>query len=121
MCVSIKTLLQGVLNTFVVFLSRIIGHIIDRTVFKTRSGHGPAFWIVSIVCQIVLGLLATIIMMWFSRYREFRADAGGAALAGSTLCWLDRQKTQMTDEKQRQDEEQLWPVDRAVVGVPVSR
>ena len=76
------TLLQGVLNTFVVFLSRIIGHVVDRSVFNVKSGHGPAYWIVSIVAQIVLGLLATMIMMWFSRYREFRADAGGAALAG---------------------------------------
>ncbi|MBA6392169.1 protease HtpX [Colwellia sp. BRX10-3] len=76
------TLLQGVLNTFVVFLSRIIGHVVDRAVFNVKSGHGPAYWIVSIVAQMVLGLLATMIMMWFSRYREFRADEGGASLAG---------------------------------------
>jgi heat shock protein HtpX len=76
------TLLQGVLNTFVVFLSRIIGHVVDRNVFNVKSGHGPAFWIVSMVSQLVLGLLATMIMMWFSRYREFRADEGGANLAG---------------------------------------
>lgn len=76
------TLLQGVLNTFVVFLSRIIGHVVDRHVFNVKSGHGPAFWIVSLISQLVLGLLATMIMMWFSRYREFRADEGGARLAG---------------------------------------
>ena len=76
------TLIQGVVNTFVVFLSRIIGHVVDRVVFKVERGHGPAFWIVSIVSQIVLGILASMIVMWFSRYREFKADAGGASLAG---------------------------------------
>ena len=75
-------LIQGVVNTFVIFLSRIIGTIVDRTVFKTERGHGPAFWITSIIAQLVLGILASIIVMWFSRRREFRADAGGAALAG---------------------------------------
>jgi heat shock protein HtpX len=76
------TLLQGVLNTFVMFLSRIIGHVVDRNVFNVKSGHRPAFWIVSLVSQLILSLLATMIMMWFSRYREFRADEGGASLAG---------------------------------------
>jgi Zn-dependent protease with chaperone function len=76
------TLIQGVVNTFVVFLSRVVGHVIDRAVFKTEEGHGPAFFIVSIVSQIALGFLAQIIVMWFSRYREYRADAGGAQLAG---------------------------------------
>jgi heat shock protein HtpX len=76
------TLIQGVVNTFVIFLSRVIGHTVDRVVFKTEEGHGPAFMITSIVAQLVLGLLATIIVMWFSRQREFRADAGGASLAG---------------------------------------
>lgn len=75
-------LIQGVVNTFVIFLSRIIGNIVDKTVFKTERGHGPAFWITSIIAQLVLGILASIIVMWFSRRREFRADAGGAALAG---------------------------------------
>ena len=76
------TLIQGVINTFVVFLSRIIGHFVDRVVFKVESGHGPAFWITSLVTQFVLGILASIIVMWFSRWREYRADAGGAGLAG---------------------------------------
>lgn len=76
------TLLQGVLNTLVMFLSRIIGHVVDRNVFNVKSGHRPAFWIVSLVSQLILSLLATMIMMWFSRYREFRADEGGASLAG---------------------------------------
>ena len=76
------TLIQGVVNTFVVFLSRVIGHVVDRVVFKVERGHGPAFWIVSIVAQIILGIFASMIVMWFSRYREFRADEGGAKLAG---------------------------------------
>ena len=75
-------LIQGVVNTFVVFLARVIGDTVDRTIFKTESGHGPAFWITTIVAEIVLGVLASIIVMWFSRQREFRADAGGARLAG---------------------------------------
>ncbi|MDH5612361.1 MAG: protease HtpX [Gammaproteobacteria bacterium] len=74
-------LIQGVVNTFVIFLSRIIGHVVDKAVFKTRDGHGPAFWITSIFAQVVLGILASMITMWFSRQREFRADAGAAGLA----------------------------------------
>ena len=75
-------LIQGVINTFVIFLARVIGHVVDRVVFKTERGHGPAFWITTIVAEIVLAILASIIVMWFSRRREFRADAGGASLAG---------------------------------------
>jgi len=76
------TLIQGVVNTFVVFLSRVIGYTVDRVVFKTERGHGPAFMITTIIAQLVLGILASMIVMWFSRRREFRADAGGAQLAG---------------------------------------
>ena len=75
-------LIQGVVNTFVIFLSRVIGHLVDRVVFKTERGHGPAFWVTAIVAELVLGILASIIVFWFSRRREFRADAGGARLAG---------------------------------------
>jgi heat shock protein HtpX len=75
-------LIQGVVNTFVIFLSRVIGHVVDRVVFKTERGHGPAFWITAIVAQLVLGILASLIVFWFSRQREFRADSGGARLAG---------------------------------------
>lgn len=75
-------LLQGVVNTFVIFLSRIIGHVVDRVVFKTERGYGPAYFITSIVAQIFLSILASMIVMWFSRRREFRADSGGANLAG---------------------------------------
>jgi heat shock protein HtpX len=76
------TLIQGVVNTFVIFLSRIIGNLVDKAIFKTERGHGPAFWITSIIAELVLGILALVIVRWFSRYREFRADAGGASLAG---------------------------------------
>jgi heat shock protein HtpX len=75
-------LLQGVLNTFVIFFSRVIGILIDRVVFRIERGIGPGFWIGSIVAEIVLGILAAIIACWFSRRREYRADAGGADLAG---------------------------------------
>src|SRR5262245_21227243 len=76
------TLIQGVVNTFVIFLSRVIGFVVDRVVFRTERGHGPAFLITIIAAQLVLGILASMIVMWFSRYREFRADAGGAKLEG---------------------------------------
>jgi len=75
-------LIQGVVNTFVIFLSRVVGHLVDRVVFKTERGQGPAFFVTSIIAQLVLGILASIIVMWFSRRREFRADRGGAQLAG---------------------------------------
>ncbi len=75
-------LIQGVVNTFVIFLSRVVGFLVDRMLFKTERGYGPGFFITSIVAQIVLGILASTIVMWFSRQREFRADAGGAKLAG---------------------------------------
>jgi heat shock protein HtpX len=76
------TLLQGIVNTFVVFLSRVIGFLVDRLVFRTERGHGPGFLIASLVSQVLLGILASMIVMWFSRRREFRADVGGAQLAG---------------------------------------
>jgi len=77
------TLIQGVVNTFVVFLSRVVGFFIDRAVFRNQEGHGPGFFITVLVCQIVFGLLASIIVAWFSRQREFRADAGSAAYLGT--------------------------------------
>lgn len=76
-------LLQGVVNTFVIFLSRVVGHLVDRLVFKTERGHGPAFWITSIIAELVLAVLASVIVMWFSRRREFRADAGAAKMVGA--------------------------------------
>ncbi len=76
------TLIQGVVNTFVIFLSRVIGFVVDRVVFRTERGLGPGYWISALFAQLVLGILATTIVMWFSRQREYRADAGGARLAG---------------------------------------
>jgi heat shock protein HtpX len=75
-------LIQGVVNTFVIFLSRIIGNLIDRTFFRSEDGRGPAYFISVIASEIVLGILASLIVLWFSRQREFRADRGGAKLAG---------------------------------------
>ena len=75
-------LIQGVVNTFVIFFARVVGHVVDRVVFKTERGQGPAFFVTYIAAELVLGILASIIVMWFSRQREFRADAGGARLAG---------------------------------------
>ncbi|MBK1703149.1 protease HtpX [Halochromatium glycolicum] len=75
-------LIQGVVNTFVVFLARVIGHTVDRVVFKNEEGYGIGYFVVSIVAEILLSILASMIVMWFSRFREYRADAGGARLAG---------------------------------------
>jgi heat shock protein HtpX len=75
-------LIQGVVNTFVIFLSRVVGHFVDRVVFKTERGHGPAFYITSIIAQLVFGIIASVLVLYFSRQREFRADAGAARLAG---------------------------------------
>jgi len=77
------TLIQGVVNTFVVFLARVVGFAIDRAVFRTERGIGPGYYITVIVCQIVFSILASMIVMYFSRRREFRADAGSAQLLGS--------------------------------------
>jgi heat shock protein HtpX len=76
------SLLQGVVNTFVYFLSRVVGVLVDRVVFKVERGHGPGYLVTVIVAQLVLGILSSAIVMWFSRRREFRADRGGAELAG---------------------------------------
>jgi heat shock protein HtpX len=104
------TLIQGVVNTFVVFLSRIIGHLVDRLVFKVERGHGPAFWIVSLAAQFILGILASIIVMWFSRWREYRADAGGASLAG-------RQKMISALRRLQQAQGQPLPDEMAAFGI----
>jgi heat shock protein HtpX len=94
------TLIQGVLNTFVIFLSRIVGFFVDRVLFKTQRGFGPGYFITSIVAQILLGILASMIVMAFSRRREFRADAGGASLAGraSMIAALERLGSQTPAE-----------------------
>jgi heat shock protein HtpX len=77
------TLIQGVVNTFVIFLARVVGYFVDRVVFKTERGVGMGYYITVFACEILFGVLASIIVAWFSRYREFRADAGSAALEGT--------------------------------------
>jgi heat shock protein HtpX len=76
------TLVQGIVNTFVVFFSRVVGYFIDRVIFKNANGHGIGFWVGMIISQIVFGALASMVVAYFSRIREFRADSGGAHLAG---------------------------------------
>ena len=98
------TLIQGVVNTFVFVASRLIGSVVDRVVFRNENGHGPAFWIMTIVAELVLAFLATMLVMWFSRQREFRADHGGASLAGrqnmiSALQALGRAHTESLPDK----------------------
>jgi len=90
------TLIQGVVNTFVMFLSRVIGYTVDKVVFKTERGTGPAFFVTMIIAELVLGVLASIIVMWFSRQREFRADAGAAKLSGRNkmIAALERLQAQ---------------------------
>ncbi|SFP86941.1 Heat shock protein. Metallo peptidase. MEROPS family M48B [Nitrosomonas cryotolerans] len=92
-------LIQGVVNTFVIFLSRVVGHMVDRVIFKTEQGHGPAFWVTAIIAELVLGVLASAIVMWFSRAREFRADAGGASLAGRHKMIAALRRLQSTSEQ----------------------
>jgi len=90
------TLIQGVVNTFVLFFSRVIGYTVDKVVFKTREGTGPAFFITMIISELLLGVLASIVVMWFSRQREYRADFGGGQLAGNQkmIAALKRLKAQ---------------------------
>ena len=88
------TLIQGVINTFVIFLSRVLGHLVDKLVFRTERGQGPAYVVTFIAAELVLGVLASMIVMWFARRREYRADAGAAALAGRAkmIAALERLK-----------------------------
>ncbi|MCP3852333.1 MAG: protease HtpX [Gammaproteobacteria bacterium] len=91
-------LIQGVVNTFVMFFSTVIGHLVDRIVFKTERGHGPAYYITSIIAQLLLSVLASMIVMWFSRRREFRADQGGADLAGRQKMIASLRRLQQAHE-----------------------
>ncbi len=95
------TLIQGVLNTFVIFFARIIGNIIDKAVFRSDNerGGGMASFFITMFVQMVLGVLASIIVMWFSRQREFRADAGGASFAGrdNMIAALERLKSGVSE------------------------
>ena len=103
-------LIQGVVNTFVIFLSRVIGHLVDRVVFKTQRGHGPAFWITAIIAELILGVLASMIVMWFSRQREYRADSGGAALS-------DRNKMIAALQRLGGQQQQALPDQMAAFGI----
>ena len=116
------TLIQGVVNTFVVFLSRIVGHVVDRVILKNERGHGVGYFVTVMVAQIVLSILASVIVMYFSRKREFIADTGGADLAGhqnmiSALKRLAQKEPEALpeqlaafgiDEKPKKSIAQLW-------------
>jgi len=93
------TLIQGVLNTFVIFLSRAIGYFVDRVVLKNQEGPGLGYFLTHIVLEILFGILASIVVMWFSRQREFRADAGGARLAGRGKMIAALQRLQSLQEE----------------------
>jgi heat shock protein HtpX len=93
------TLVQGVLNTFVLFLSRIVGFFVDRVLLKNERGQGPGFFIATMVAQVVLGVLASMVVAWFSRQREFRADAGGAELAGRSKMIAALERLKMNHEQ----------------------
>ncbi|MCH8497564.1 MAG: protease HtpX [Marinobacter sp.] len=108
------TLIQGVVNTFVIFASRVIGSVVDRVVFKNNNGHGIAFFLVSMVAQVVLGILASTIVFWFSRRREFRADIAGAQLAGTgaMISALQRLKAESEVPDQMPDTLQAFGINR---------
>jgi len=108
------TLIQGVVNTFVIFVSRVIGSFVDRVIFKNENGHGLGFMVVSIVAEIVLGILASTIVFWFSRRREFRADIAGAQLAGRSamINALARLKQESEVPDQMPDTLQAFGINR---------
>jgi len=105
-------LLQGVLNTFVIFISRVIGTFVDRVVFKNERGFGIGYFVVSIIAELILGVFAAMIAAWFSRRREFRADAGGAQLAGKQKMIAALQRLQ-----QNQEETSAMPGELAAFGI----
>jgi heat shock protein HtpX len=92
------TLIQGVVNTFVIFLARVVGYFVDRVLLKNEEGVGIGYFVTTIVAEIVLAILASIIVMWFSRHREFRADAGGASLAGRDRMIAALQRLKLNHE-----------------------
>ena len=103
-------LIQGVVNTFVIFLSRIVGHFVDRVILKNEQGHGLGYFVTTIVAQIVFGILASVVVLWFSRQREFRADAGAAQLAG-------REKMIAALEKLKKGVQEPLPDQMAALGI----
>jgi heat shock protein HtpX len=104
------TLIQGVVNTFVIFLSRIVGNVVDRSMSRDSDGRGIAYFVTVMVSQLVLGILASMIVMWFSRWREFRADAGGARLAG-------RERMIAALERLRAAHDQPFPAQLSAFGI----
>ena len=92
------TLIQGVVNTFVIFIARVVGYFVDRVLLKNEEGVGIGYFVTTIVAEIVLAVLASIIVMWFSRQREFRADAGGASLAGRDRMIAALQRLKLNHE-----------------------
>lgn len=115
------TLIQGVVNTFVIFLSRVIGYTVDRVVFKTERGHGPAFIVTVIIAQLVLGILASMIVMWFSRYREFRADAGGAQLAGRSAMIAALERLRQRHSEPLPDQMAAFGINNSRVAAGIQR
>ena len=107
-------LIQGVVNTFVIFAARVIGSVVDRVVFRNEGGHGIGFFVVSIIAEIVLGILASTIVFWFSRRREFRADIAGAQLAGRSamISALARLKQESEVPDQMPDSLQAFGINR---------
>ncbi|MBM9537553.1 protease HtpX [Desulfobulbus alkaliphilus] len=104
------TLIQGVVNTFVIFISRVVGHFVDRVILKNEQGHGVGYFVTTIVAQIVFGILASVVVLWFSRQREFRADAGAAQLAG-------RDKMIAALEKLKRGAQEPLPEQMAALGI----
>ncbi len=98
------TLIQGVINAFILVLARVIGQIVDRVIFKNRQGYGPGYYIGSMIAEIVFGFIAGIIVMWFSRHREFHADAGSARLVGANKMIAALQRLQMGHTGQLPDQ-----------------
>ncbi|WP_336366779.1 protease HtpX [Marinobacter sp. C2H3] len=111
-------LIQGVVNTFVIFASRVIGSFVDRVVFRNEEGHGIGFFVVSMVAELVLGILASTIVFWFSRRREFRADIAGARLAGrgAMISALARLKQESEAPDQMPDTLQAFAISRGARG-----
>jgi heat shock protein HtpX len=93
------TLIQGVVNTFVIFISRVVGFFVDRVLLKNEKGEGPGFFIATMIAEVVLGVLASMVVAWFSRYREFHADAGGASLAGREKMIAALERLKMNHEQ----------------------
>ncbi|WP_204355821.1 MULTISPECIES: protease HtpX [Marinobacter] len=111
-------LIQGVVNTFVIFAARVIGSVVDRVILKNENGHGIGFFVVSMIAEVVLGILASTIVFWFSRRREFRADIAGAQLAGTgaMISALERLRQESGVPDQMPDSMQAFGINRGARG-----